>query len=101
MPNMRRRNIRPRSGGIVRLRVYPKLLLLSVPTAFNVYVANRGSNTVSVIDVATDRVVATIPVGPWPIKSPYSGRWAVAATAAKVSRQTASAFNVVGERFNL
>jgi len=37
-----------------------------VPTETKVYVLNRGAAAVTVIDVATDKVVATIPVGQWP-----------------------------------
>lgn len=39
----------------------------AVPAAPRAYIANRGSATVSVIDTASDQVVATIPVGasPW------------------------------------
>ena len=33
----------------------------------DIYVANRGDNTVSVIDGITDTVIATIPVGNVPI----------------------------------
>src|SRR3712207_7368186 len=35
----------------------------------NIYVTNRGSNTVSVINSTTNKVVATIPVGTHPMRS--------------------------------
>ncbi len=38
-----------------------------VARAIYIYVANSGSNTVSVIDVATDTIIATIPVGIQPM----------------------------------
>ena len=37
------------------------------PNSSKVYVVNDGLDTVSVIDAATDAVVATIPVGAFPI----------------------------------
>lgn len=36
------------------------------PTSARVYVANEGSNTISVVDATTDQVIATIPVGRLP-----------------------------------
>ena len=36
------------------------------PTSERVYVANEGSNTVSVVDATTDQLIATIPVGRLP-----------------------------------
>ncbi|MDT9681731.1 YncE family protein [Streptomyces sp. TRM76323] len=36
------------------------------PTSHRVYVTQPGFNTVSVVDPATDRVIATVPVGPRP-----------------------------------
>jgi YVTN family beta-propeller protein len=41
-----------------------------------VYVTNVYSNTVSIIDTATNKVTATVPVGTWP--------WGVAVTGTKV-----------------
>jgi YVTN family beta-propeller protein len=37
------------------------------PDGTRAYVANRFSNTVSVIDTATNTVLSTIPVGPLPL----------------------------------
>ena len=34
------------------------------------YITNQGSHDVSVIDLATERVVATVPVGRSPVASP-------------------------------
>ncbi len=53
------------------------------PAAGTVYVANDGDGTVSVIDVATNSVTATIPVG--------SGPYAVAADPAAAAVYVANA----------
>ncbi|WP_256332130.1 MULTISPECIES: YncE family protein [unclassified Streptomyces] len=44
------------------------------PSGARAYVANRGSNTVSVIDTATNTVTATVPVGDAPIGVHHPGR---------------------------
>jgi YVTN family beta-propeller protein len=43
--------------------------------AQNAYITNSGSNTVSVIDTATDTAIATIPVGLHPPGRGNYSRW--------------------------
>ncbi len=43
----------------------PYALALS-PNGTSIYVANFGSNTVSVIDTATNKITASVPVGSYP-----------------------------------
>src|SRR5659263_191568 len=59
------------SGNMLRIAigilVLASLLLVnSVSAAPYAYVTNYGSNTVSVIDMATNTVTATVNVGTWP-----------------------------------
>ncbi|MFI1161478.1 IPT/TIG domain-containing protein [Streptomyces sioyaensis] len=53
------------AGAVIPVGVLPQGLTLS-PGGARAYVANRGSNTVSVIDTVTDTVTATIPTGAGP-----------------------------------
>ena len=58
-----------RISGVLAVAAVACLLLGGAPSlAQNAYITNTGSNTVSVIDTATNTVTATIPVG----GEPYS-----------------------------
>ncbi len=53
------------AGAVIPVGVLPQGITLS-PDGARAYVANRGSDTVSVIDTVTDTVTATIPTGAGP-----------------------------------
>ncbi|MFH9229335.1 IPT/TIG domain-containing protein [Streptomyces lydicus] len=54
------------AGVVIPVGDAPQGIALT-PGGSHAYVANRGSNTVSVIDTATDTVTATIPTGAGPV----------------------------------
>ncbi|BCK70527.1 hypothetical protein Srufu_044800 [Streptomyces libani subsp. rufus] len=54
------------AGAVIPVGTLPQGITL-LPDGTRAYVGNRGSNTVSVIDTATDTVTATIPTGAGPV----------------------------------
>ncbi len=69
------------------------------PTTGEVYVTNQGSGNVSVIDGATEKVVATVPVGPSPYGIAFDAKddlvWVAVAGAGMVSAISALTNKVV------
>src|SRR5262245_26898215 len=74
------------------------LLAPASTRAQNAYITNQISNTVSVIDTATDTVIATIPVGPSPFGvavSPDGSKVYVANTSSNTVSVIDTATNAV------
>lgn len=53
------------AGAVIPVGVLPQAITLS-PDGARAYVANRGSDTISVIDTATSTVTDTVPTGAGP-----------------------------------
>jgi len=66
--------ISPTGGLMTTVNVgYKPYQVALVPGGFHAYVTNYGDNTVSVIDIMAEKVVATIPVGINPVGACVSG----------------------------
>ncbi len=85
-----------KTAGVIRAAPTAATLPAITPDGSRLCIPNTGSDTVSVIDTSTNRVVATIPVG----KGPYAAAISPDARHAFVTNANAASLSVIDLRSN-
>jgi YVTN family beta-propeller protein len=81
--------------GVIALVTYYAVVVLQGASPF-AYIANYGDNTVSVIDIATSTVIATVPVG----LSPYGVAVSPDGTKVYVANQDSNNISIINTTSN-